>query len=189
MLITISNCLPVSASKRGESLLFESSVGGLATGLAQCYKSSPSAWVGWPGISRSRIDTREMSVIRNRLRKESCYPVHLTRYEVENHYNGFANKTIWPLFRYFPLYASSFNKTYWTTYKSVNEKFASAVSGVLRPGDKIWVHDYYLLLLPKMLRKRNPDATIGFFGASAINCWRPNRNMRAWYSLRLNSRP
>jgi hypothetical protein len=25
--------------------------------------------------------------------------------------------------------------------------------------------------------------------ASAINCWRPNRNLRAWHSLRLNSRP
>jgi trehalose 6-phosphate synthase/phosphatase len=162
MLITISNRLPVSVSKKGESLLFESSVGGLATGLAQFYKTSPSAWVGWPGISRSRINAREMNVIRNRLRKESCYPVHLTRYEVENYYHGFANKTIWPLFHYFPLYAS-YNKTYWTTYKSVNEKFASTVSRIIRPGDKIWVHDYHLLLLPKILRKRHPDATIGFF--------------------------
>jgi trehalose 6-phosphate synthase/phosphatase len=162
MLITISNRLPVSASKKGEVLLFESSVGGLATGLARFYKSSPSAWVGWPGIPRSKVDTREMNAIRNRLRKESCYPVHLTEYEIENYYHGFANKTIWPLFHYFPLY-TSYNKTYWTTYQSVNEKFASVVSRIVRPGDKIWVHDYHLLLLPKMLRKRNPDATIGFF--------------------------
>ncbi|HZA98600.1 MAG TPA: bifunctional alpha,alpha-trehalose-phosphate synthase (UDP-forming)/trehalose-phosphatase, partial [Gemmatimonadales bacterium] len=32
-----------------------------------------------------------------------------------------------------------------------------------RPGDLIWIHDYQLLLLPDLLRKRLPDACIGFF--------------------------
>src|SRR5690606_1571320 len=31
------------------------------------------------------------------------------------------------------------------------------------PNDTNWVHDYQLLLLPSMLRKNLPDATIGFF--------------------------
>ncbi len=32
-----------------------------------------------------------------------------------------------------------------------------------RPGDLLWVHDYQLMLLPRLLREALPDAAIGFF--------------------------
>jgi trehalose 6-phosphate synthase/phosphatase len=162
MLITISNRLPVSAVRRDNSLVFESSVGGLATGLRQFSKSSPSAWVGWPGLSLAAADSSEAGEIRKRLQKDSCYPVFLSGYEVENYYHGFSNRTIWPLFHYFPLHAA-YSKTFWSAYRKVNEKFADEAARILRPGDNIWVHDYHLLLLPEMLRRRVPEATIGFF--------------------------
>jgi hypothetical protein len=39
-----------------------------------------------------------------------------------------------------------------------------------------------------VIKKTGTDSILGKFrGAYATNCWRPNRNMRAWYSLRLNS--
>jgi len=162
MLITISNRLPVSAVRRDNALVFESSVGGLATGLAQFTKSSPSAWVGWPGISLTAPDSQEAREIRQRLLKDSCHPVFLSGYEVDNYYHGFSNRTVWPLFHYFPLHAS-YSRAYWSAYRKVNEKFADEAARIARPGDKIWVHDYHLLLLPEMLRRRRPDATIGFF--------------------------
>jgi trehalose 6-phosphate synthase/phosphatase len=34
---------------------------------------------------------------------------------------------------------------------------------VAQPGDIIWVHDYHLMLLPHLIRKKFPDVTIGFF--------------------------
>src|SRR5205823_4436617 len=40
---------------------------------------------------------------------------------------------------------------------------ADAVARVYREGDVIWVHDYHLFLLPKLLRERLPNARIGFF--------------------------
>ena len=45
----------------------------------------------------------------------------------------------------------------------VNEKFCRKLLEAVRPGDLIWIHDYHLMLLPAMLRKEIPDATIGFF--------------------------
>ncbi|MFO7733535.1 MAG: bifunctional alpha,alpha-trehalose-phosphate synthase (UDP-forming)/trehalose-phosphatase, partial [Candidatus Aminicenantes bacterium] len=63
---------------------------------------------------------------------------------------------------YFPHHAS-YGKTFWTAYRKVNEKFADEAARIVRPGDKIWVHDYHLLLVPEMLRRRVPDAAIGFF--------------------------
>jgi trehalose 6-phosphate synthase/phosphatase len=162
MLVIISNRLPISAVRKDNSLVFESSVGGLATGLSQFSRSSPSAWVGWPGISLATADSPEVREIRKRLLKDSCHPVFLSGYEVDNYYHGFSNRTIWPLFHYFPLHAA-YSKTFWSAYRRVNEKFADEAARILRPGDKIWVHDYHLLLLPEMLRRRVPDATIGFF--------------------------
>jgi trehalose-6-phosphate synthase len=34
---------------------------------------------------------------------------------------------------------------------------------VYRPGDLIWVHDYHLLLVPKLLRLLVPDVYVGLF--------------------------
>ncbi|KAJ6470470.1 glycosyltransferase family 20-domain-containing protein [Mycena sanguinolenta] len=40
---------------------------------------------------------------------------------------------------------------------------ASAIASVYRPGGLVWVHDYHLLLVPKLLRALVPDAVIGLF--------------------------
>ncbi len=45
----------------------------------------------------------------------------------------------------------------------MNEAFCDVVIKVPKPDDIIWVHDYHLMLLPKLIRERMPDATIGFF--------------------------
>jgi trehalose 6-phosphate synthase/phosphatase len=45
----------------------------------------------------------------------------------------------------------------------VNERFADAVARRVRPGDRVWVHDYHLMLVPRLVRARCPGARIGFF--------------------------
>lgn len=143
-------------------MLFEDSVGGLATGLASFFEGQTSAWVGWPGIARSKINDEEKENITRRLTRDNYHPVFLSRADVENYYHGFANKTIWPLFHYFPLYSKR-RKSYWTAYARVNHKFCDVVAAAAEPGDIIWIHDYQLMLLPALIRERIPDATIGFF--------------------------
>jgi trehalose 6-phosphate synthase len=45
----------------------------------------------------------------------------------------------------------------------VNERFARAAAAVARRGDLVWVHDYHLQLVPRMLRSLRSDVRIGFF--------------------------
>lgn len=160
-LIIVSNRLPVSIEKKKGKLYFESSVGGLATGLGAFYKSYQSVWIGWPGTDREKI-RREEKDIETRLLSESCYPVFLSGQDVTNYYEGFCNRTIWPLFHYCPLY-TVYGKDLWQAYERVNEIFSDTVTEIAREGDTIWVHDYHLMLLPKLIRERLPRATIGFF--------------------------
>jgi trehalose 6-phosphate synthase/phosphatase len=88
--------------------------------------------------------------------------VFLTAADVKGFYAGFSNQTIWPLFHHFTQY-TEFDADNWTAYERVNRKYCDAVLEVAQPGDTIWIQDYQLMLLPKMLREKLPDANIGFF--------------------------
>lgn len=81
---------------------------------------------------------------------------------MEKFYHGFCNRTIWPLFHYFPSLAV-YDEDYWTTYVQVNEEFCNEILKIIEPGDVVWVHDYHLMLLPRMLRDKAPNNAIGFF--------------------------
>jgi len=81
---------------------------------------------------------------------------------LEKFYEGYANRVLWPLFHSFPS-RLQFDSGNWEAYIEANRRFCSAVLNEFRPGDRIWVHDYNLMLLPGMLRERIPDAAIGFF--------------------------
>ena len=161
-LLIVSNRLPVSVQKRKGKLHFESSAGGLATGLASFYKSQKSIWIGWPGIELERITHEEQESTRATLSSEGCHSVFLSQHDIEGFYHGFCNRTIWPLFHYFPTY-TEYNKDTWQTYKSANETFCSNVVKLASDNDVIWIHDYQLMLLPRLLRQRLPTVTIGFF--------------------------
>jgi len=159
-LLIVSNRLPVTIQEKKSELHIEPSVGGLATGLRSWYKSSPSIWIGWAGIGRKKIK-REKDIMA-RLLAENCHPVPLSQPDVEAHYYGMCNRTIWPLFHYFPLYAE-YSEDFWRAYERVNTAFANVVAGIAKPNDIIWIHDYHLMLLPKLLREKLPKAKVGFF--------------------------
>lgn len=159
-LIIASNRLPVMIKKQKDEFDVIPSAGGLATGLKSYHKQNDSIWIGWPGIdAESKKETKEIEKL---LAKEHCKPVFLKPDLVEKFYDGFSNTTLWPLFHYFTEY-SEFNTDFWEAYKSVNRLFADSIIETAKKGDTVWVHDYQLLLLPKILREERPDLRIGYF--------------------------
>lgn len=167
-LIIVSNRLPFNAKVDGGELTFQPSPGGLVSGLAS-YLQAPSRsatlsgeylWVGWPGISVD--EPLKASLVKKANDDFFSYPVFLTEEQMEKFYLGFCNATIWPLFHYFPSYAI-YEPAFWQQYKHINQSFADALDGVLRPDDVVWVHDYHLMLLPRLLKARHPRLSVGFF--------------------------
>ncbi len=57
----------------------------------------------------------------------------------------------------------SYHRQWWDSYVSVNQRFADAVASIASDSAVVWVQDYQLQLVPKMLREARPDLTIGFF--------------------------
>jgi trehalose 6-phosphate synthase/phosphatase len=163
-LILVSNRLPITlkaVSDDGEGVSVERSSGGLATGLRGPHEQSGGLWIGWPG-DVSGLTDKQRAALDTHLRELRCVAVDLSSSEVSKYYDGFSNAVLWPLFHYL-LDRIPPHSTEWDVYRAVNEKFADAVARVWKPGDLVWVHDYQLVLVPRMIRARLPSATIGFF--------------------------
>ncbi len=158
----LSNRLPFNVEKVNNDFELTPSVGGLATGMKSIYKNYKGSWIGWPGITQDELDGDDVKKIDRALKKENCVTVHLSENDINLYYEGFSNKTIWPLFHYFNEYVE-YDQDTWDAYVEVNQKFANAALKVIGNGDMVWVHDYQLLLVPGMIKEIRPDVTIGFF--------------------------
>lgn len=162
-LLFVSNRLPVTIEKKREGVRYKQSTGGLATGLRSFYQSYDSVWIGWSGISQESLSQEERRKIEEVLMSSyRSSSVSLSSSDVKMFYYGFCNKTIWPLFHYFPNF-TLYEKSMWEAYVRVNRKFCDAVLENAREDDTIWIHDYQLMLLPSLLREKLPKARIGFF--------------------------
>jgi trehalose 6-phosphate synthase len=111
--------------------------------------------VGWNGGAGGSSRSFAAEGIRNK-------PVVLDQEEVENHYDGFCNGTIWPLY-HDAIRPLEFHRHWWRPHVAVNERFAKTAARVSGADSVIWVHDYQLQLVPEMIRRRRPGARIGFF--------------------------
>ena len=161
-LLLVSNRLPISVTKHPKGLHFRPSVGGLATGLRSLGQSHQCQWIGWPGIAADKVSNQQQGQITETLSQRGCRPVFLSNDDIEDFYLGFCNKTIWPLFHYFPAH-TVYEQRYWQAYQRINGAFCDAVMKIASPDDYIWVHDYQLMLLPQLIRQRLPEAKVGFF--------------------------
>ena len=165
---------------------FKPSAGGLTTGLWSYLNRKaldgverPNfLWMGWPGAS---VPPENEAAVRAYAEKQfKSSPVFLPEESMDRFYLGFCNKTIWPLFHYFPT-LTHYEEDHWQEYRHVNQVFGEAVVNALRPDDVLWIHDYHLMLLPKLVREKFPEMPIGFFLHIPFPSWEIFRMLpRVW---------
>lgn len=160
-LLLVSNRLPVTVKAEKDQVSVVRSPGGLATGLRGPHERSGGLWIGWPG-DVSRLSGTQRSEVERQLSALRCVPLYLSPSEVSRYYEGYSNRVLWPLCHYL-LDRIPRQDRDWEAYARVNERFAELVARHYQPGDTIWVHDYQLMLVPGLLRKRLPEARIGYF--------------------------
>ncbi|GAB3389844.1 hypothetical protein GCM10027568_12640 [Humibacter soli] len=152
----VSNRLPVDhVSGEGADAVWRPSPGGLVAALEPIMKREDGVWIGWVGIPDAEFEPFRADDIDIR-------PVSLSAQEIEYYYEGFSNDTLWPLY-HDVIAPPSFHREWWDAYVQVNRRFADAALDSAAPGAVVWVHDYQLQLVPKMLRDARPDLVIGFF--------------------------
>ncbi len=160
-IVIISNRLPVKVIKTGENVEFTRSEGGLTTGLHSLDIDYEKHWIGWPGVERPKNED-DRKCIKDRLNRDNFHPVFLTKKDIKEYYEGYSNSKIWPLCHYFYSLIQH-NDSHWERYVKVNEMFAQISEEIIEEGDIVWIHDYQLMLLPSLLRKKFNNISIGYF--------------------------
>ena len=154
--VVVANRLPVDRITGPDgSQSWRRSPGGLVTALEPIMRKRDGAWVGWSGDACTEDEPFESDGMH-------LYPVPLSEEEVARYYEGFSNATLWPLY-HDCVAPPQFHRSWWDSYREVNERFADAAAAVAADGAVVWVQDYQLQLVPAMLRARRPDLRIGFF--------------------------
>lgn len=165
-LLIVSYRLPFTIQQTPDGVELRQNSGGLVSAVLSMaeqmgHKQDDSAtkihWVGHGDTSMQQVDpaTLENDTF-------VAHPVFMDEAVHKGFYEGFSNNLIWPLFHYFPSYAS-FNESDFQSYQQANTRFLEELKDLIEPGDLVWIHDFQLMLLPDMVRQAIPNATIGYF--------------------------
>ncbi len=159
-LLAISNRLPHLRSPTAPDAERTRNVGGLVSALEPVLAARRGIWLGWSGRTVEGGDPGKPQV------DERCAPplawMDFPQDWYELYYNGFCNRSLWPLLHAFPSRVR-FRDEEWDCYVRVNQAFATAARALVGPDVPVWVHDYHLLLVAGALRRLDHRGPIGLF--------------------------
>ncbi len=151
-LIVISNRVSAPGGQSGAQ-------GGLAVAFQAALREYRGMWFGWSGETIDEF-TGQINFQRND--GVTTATVDLEEQDIEEYYNGYANRTLWPLFHY-RIDLAEFEREFEGGYQRVNERFADTVRPLIEPDDVVWVQDYHMIPLGHELRARGLTNRMGFF--------------------------
>mmetsp|Transcript_38864 Transcript_38864/g.82675 ORF Transcript_38864/g.82675 Transcript_38864/m.82675 type:complete len:1093 (+) Transcript_38864:43-3321(+) len=135
-------------------------------------------FVGDPGVRTS--DPEERRQITELLAPYSCLPVFIDEVVAEQHLK-FCHSFLWPVMHNMKVFDDDttlvqeghntnqvFDQYTWKNFQVFNRAYAEAVQPHLTSKALVWVHDFYLLLVPRYLTIHNPNAGVAFFLHSAF---------------------
>ncbi len=161
-LILASNLLPVHVTWQDEQYLIEKSDEQTIAGLQDFYSSFHPKWVGLTGFENHDFTAEEAENLSAKLQSYNCLPVFPRSRDRNLYLHGFARNTLWPLFHYFTENVTYSEET-WDAYVKINQLFAEKILEEIEDGDIVWIHDYHLLLVPRLIREQKPGISIGLF--------------------------
>ena len=153
-LIVVSNRVSVPKARGAAG-----SQGGLAVALGSALKERRGIWFGWSG---EETETFSGHLDMQKNQGVTTATIDLEPQDVDEYYNGYANRTLWPLFHY-RIDLAEYENDFGKGYERVNQRFADSLGPLIDPEDVVWVHDYHLIPLGERLRARGNKNRIGFF--------------------------
>ncbi|MEN8719641.1 MAG: trehalose-6-phosphate synthase, partial [Oceanococcaceae bacterium] len=120
-------------------------------------------WVAWTQVDPEQagrvVSQREVQYAGE---KYNVSQVGLTPEQVHSFYKVTSKAALWPVLHTFPN-MFDYDAADWGTFREVNRIFAEATCEVADQGAWVWVHDYNLWLVPRIIRELRPDLKIAFY--------------------------
>ena len=153
MLVISSNRLPIRVINGN----VERSDGGLVRALNPVHGARDSVWIGYPGERRAlKPDDWDQ------LEEIGLCPLHISPAMYSLYYKEACNGMIWPFLHSLPQ-GEVCTPEAWDALWVVNKMFAENIDEMADEGAVVWIHDFHLALVPRMLREQRKDLAIGFF--------------------------
>jgi trehalose 6-phosphate synthase len=165
-LVVVSNRLPFDLPRSRTGRPPKRNVGGLVNALEPVLSARGGSWIGWDGAPLASGAAVQEALARPLAGRTPAgvelHGVPLSEREVALYYHGFSNRALWPLFHDFPGKAVFLPEDY-AAYERVNRRFAEIALARASDGSRIWVHDYHLMLVPRLLRELGFRGRVDFF--------------------------
>ena len=161
-IIVVSNREPYIHERQGDRIVVKRPASGLVTAVEPVMRACSGTWIAHGSGSGdfSVTDAHDRVRVPPGHEEYTLRRLGLSRAEENGYYYGFANEGLWPLCHVAHV-RPVFREGDWACYRLVNQRFADAVVAEARSEDPIvLVQDYHFALLPAMIRKRLPRATI-----------------------------
>ncbi|PCG13593.1 alpha,alpha-trehalose-phosphate synthase (UDP-forming) [Sphingomonas adhaesiva] len=133
--------------------------GGLAVAMAAALRANGGLWFGWSG---EQTDQFTGHINFQRAHGVTTATVDLEEQDVQEYYDGYANRTLWPLFHY-RIDLAEYEREFAGGYQRTNQRFADTVRPLIEPDDLVWIQDYHMFPLGAELRQRGCENRMGFF--------------------------
>lgn len=165
-LYIISNREPYIHIKKGNSISYIRPASGMVTAIEPMVMATGGMWLahGSGEADAQVVDKNDIVKVPPHSPSYELKRIWLTKEEQRGFYDGFANNGLWPLCHN-AYVLPVFNVDDWHAYIVVNQKFANSILKEIKHIKKpiIFIQDYHFTLLPKMIKKKRPDAAILVF--------------------------
>ncbi|MGE5041323.1 MAG: alpha,alpha-trehalose-phosphate synthase (UDP-forming) [Candidatus Levyibacteriota bacterium] len=162
----VSSREPYIHTKNGNKIEHHFPASGMVTAIEPVMRATGGMWIAHGGgDADQQVVNRENNVqVPPADPKYTLKRIWLTPEEEKGYYAGFSNEGIWPLC-HMAHTRPIFRKSDWIEYKRVNEKFAETILKEIadQKNPIIFIQDFHLSLLPRLIKDKHPGATIGMF--------------------------
>jgi trehalose-6-phosphate synthase len=158
LFMVVSNREPYIHTYSGREITFQKPPSGLTVALDPVMQACGGTWIahGSGDADKAVVDSFSKVNVPPDRPNYALKRVWLSQEEEDGYYYGFANQALWPLC-HIVYQRPVFRQSDWDAYQQVNQLFARSV--LEEAGNKkafVFIQDYHLALLSKMIKEQNP---------------------------------
>lgn len=165
LFVVVSNREPYVHSHAYGEIRCDMPASGLTTALDPVMKACGGTWIahGSGNADRETVDEKNRVGVPPKDPRYTLRRVWLSKEEEDGYYYGFSNDALWPLC-HIAYTRPTFNEADWNMYKKINERFADVVLSEVGSSQAfVFVQDYHLTLVPRLLREAGANLIIAQF--------------------------
>ncbi len=157
-LIVMSNRAPIRIVHEAHKERLEPTVGGVGTTFLRLLERNGGLWIAWSGGQK----TPAPKLMPPGEPRFKIVFAPLGEQDISDYYHGMCNRGLWPLM-HFMTPKCHFSTQQWNRYVRVNQAFARIACDEAAAGDLLWVQDFHLALVPRLVRQHYRELPIGIF--------------------------